>query len=172
MTVALRVSPDADNSESPSPCQRLAARINAAHEACVHAERDALRYAIQAGALLTEVKGRVGHGGYIEWVRANCAFTIRTAQLYCQVASAIDDGRLNAKLVSHLGFREALELLRKETPGDRLGARARNLSVVKFSFASSVEAERFWALLGTFEARGDPGPFLLGLLEARLVVPT
>jgi hypothetical protein len=67
------------------PLDRLAATANAAHvEGC----REFLRHAIIAGQALLEAKKIVkGAGGsWALWVRENCHFSERTAQVYMQLA--------------------------------------------------------------------------------------
>jgi len=159
--------------ECPQPRDRSADRINAEHEAVLAADRRALRHAMRAGDLLTEVKSRLGHGRFICWVEAHCRFSIRTAQLYMELARELT-GR-NTQFVAHLTVTAALDLLRKERipwkrRSKRKGERRVRIPpvkrlVIRLEFERLVDYRRFWALLGGFHARGDPTGFLLRLLE-------
>lgn len=64
----------------------LADRIRAAHLGCVRSMAEALGYYRQAGDLLLEAKGRVGHGQFQGWVAANCGFSYRTAAVSMKVS--------------------------------------------------------------------------------------
>lgn len=82
----------------------LADQINAAHEACVQATANAVRYAIECGALLLQAKAELEHGEFGQWVAGNCSLTWRHAQNYMKMAR-------NAKRVSHLpSVRQALNV--------------------------------------------------------------
>jgi hypothetical protein len=63
----------------------LAAQINAEHEACLAAARDAITRAIEVGRLLSEAKSQLQHGEWAGWVEANCTFRQREARNYMRV---------------------------------------------------------------------------------------
>jgi hypothetical protein len=65
-----------------------AGQIREAHEACLTATRSSVEHAYRVGELLTEVKTAVGHGSYAPWLRANCPFSARTAQVYMRIVKA------------------------------------------------------------------------------------
>ena len=156
--------PNTPNPPAPPPLKREAAAINAAHAACREAEHSALGYALKAGELLIEVKGRLGHGHFLLWVGAHCDCSPRLAQMYMSLALAARSGRLNAKHVSLLTLREALDQVRD--PAERpLWLRPPKRLVVPVPFATTAEQTRFWQLLRELHAQGDPAPALVRALE-------
>jgi hypothetical protein len=93
-----------------APLAELARQIAEAHRECEAAQLRAVEKAAAAGALLLQAKDRVGHGGWLDWLKANVPFTPRTAQNYMRLArETADPGK--AKRVSHLPLREALRVL-------------------------------------------------------------
>jgi len=64
----------------------LASQINVAHGEFEAAFRRGLISACRAGQLLAEVKKRLAHGSYSEWVSVNCKIAPRTAQKYMKLA--------------------------------------------------------------------------------------
>jgi hypothetical protein len=60
--------------------------INDEHGKCKLAYRSAMGHAINAGGMLNEAKDLVEHGQWLPWVKANCQFDKRTAQLYMKIA--------------------------------------------------------------------------------------
>ena len=92
---------------TPVPDLRaLAERINRAHERCLGHARMTVEAAVEAGTLLIEAKRLCGHGGFLEWVEANCGVTARQAQRYMKVARGALDGKYDA--TSHLTITEAI----------------------------------------------------------------
>lgn len=65
----------------------LAAQINANHQAAIKHATTALEHACRAGELLTQAKSQVAHGGWLEWLAANCEVSPRQAQRYMKVAN-------------------------------------------------------------------------------------
>ena len=139
-----------------------AERINAAHAAVVAAERDALRHAVRAGALLEAMKGRLGHGRFLPWIAEHCDFGDRTAQLYMQLAREL--GKRNPKRVSDLTLRAAIALLR--VPAQRPPwLRPSRCLVIRVAFGTSAERARYFQLLRQLRAVANPVPVLLRGLE-------
>jgi hypothetical protein len=65
----------------------LAAEIVEHHTAAGVATREVMRHAIEAGSRLAEAKKLVGHGGWLEWLKANVpGISARTAQRYLAAA--------------------------------------------------------------------------------------
>ena len=150
----------ADAPRPAGPCQREAARINSEHDAVVGAEREALLHAIRAGQLLLDVKRRLDHGCFLDWIAANCRFTARTAQLYMALARELSS---KCETVSHLGLRDALALVRvPRAQPPWLGLKR---LTVTLEFESTEAHARYWALLATLHARGDPVPTVLRALD-------
>lgn len=95
----------------------IAAAINAAHERVEAARKTGLEAAVDCGKLLTEAKATVKHGGWGEWVAANCRFSARTAQLYMNVAAYLADGDpAKAQRVADLSLREVARVIAKKPP--------------------------------------------------------
>src|SRR5215472_16353364 len=69
----------------------LAARIFCEHQAATGAFKQCLEHAVRCGELLIEAKGKVGHGGWLAWLRDNCQVKERAAQNYMALARAKED---------------------------------------------------------------------------------
>jgi Protein of unknown function (DUF3102) len=65
----------------------LAEEINAEHRAFLRAAEETFRAALRAGDLLNEAKAEAGHGNWTTWVEENCVFSMRSAQVYMQLAN-------------------------------------------------------------------------------------
>jgi hypothetical protein len=61
--------------------------------------------------LLLEAKGQVAHGQWLLWLKANVAFSERTAQGYMTVARRWEELEAKAQRVADLPFRDAVKLL-------------------------------------------------------------
>lgn len=70
-------------------CEYLAKLINHAHREAVFNGRAMLTYAAEAGRRLLQVKGKLKHGEFGEWVKENCSFPERTARRYMQLAKTV-----------------------------------------------------------------------------------
>ena len=57
-------------------------RLHAEIETKLHST---VQDAIRAGEILAQIKGRVGHGNFLAWVKGNCSFSERTARNYLGV---------------------------------------------------------------------------------------
>src|SRR5215472_3078834 len=91
----------------------LADRINAAHAEVKSSLLRGAEKAVAVGQMLWEAKAKYGrHGRWLDWIGENCKFTVRTAQLYMQLA---EDVRLmmgpNAQGISHLTMTDAIKML-------------------------------------------------------------
>src|SRR5689334_8802890 len=64
----------------------LAGEINEAHDAFESTARRAVVHFVDCGTKLLDVKARLGHGNFTDWMKANLSFGIRTAQRYMQAA--------------------------------------------------------------------------------------
>jgi hypothetical protein len=93
------------------PLTELARQINDAHRQCEQALKSGLSHALAAGQLLLEVKSRVGHGGWLGWLKANFGFSERTAQTYMRVARRWPELEAKAQRVADLSYRDAVALL-------------------------------------------------------------
>jgi Protein of unknown function (DUF3102) len=87
----------------------VASEINAVHREVVRSIADGVMHAIRAGELLSRAKANVGHGGWRRWQEKNLAFSVRTAQLYMQLAR-LDP---NAQRVADLPLRQAVLKLQR-----------------------------------------------------------
>jgi hypothetical protein len=90
----------------------LAHAINAEHGAGEAATRKGLEHFRAAGEKLLRAKAQCGHGKWLAWLAANVHFDRRTATRYMELARIPAD---EWDTVSHLGLRQALEVL-VETP--------------------------------------------------------
>jgi hypothetical protein len=66
---------------------KLAEEINAEHHEFRRTFKATYRSALRVGDLLNEAKKVAGHGNWKAWVEENCEFSIRTAQVYMQIAN-------------------------------------------------------------------------------------
>jgi hypothetical protein len=89
--------------------QTQAAEIRRHHDAVHAAARTAIEHALAAGQLLAEVKDTLPHGGFEDWLAANCTFSSRTARRYMQLHIHRDT------LPSGAGVKVALEHLKSDT---------------------------------------------------------
>jgi hypothetical protein len=64
----------------------LAEKIRSHHQAALAAGSAALEHARDAGLALLEAKGKLSHGQFGSWVKANCGFSPRSATNYMKVA--------------------------------------------------------------------------------------
>jgi hypothetical protein len=89
----------------PKKCSgSVASEINAEHREVIRSIANGVTHAIRAGELLSRAKANVGHGGWRRWQEKNLAFSVRTAQLYMQLAR-LDP---NAQRVADLPLQQAV----------------------------------------------------------------
>jgi hypothetical protein len=96
-----------------SVLDQLAQRIRAGREAIDQSIRNALRVALDVGDALIEARARVSTGQYGPWLRANCFLSVRSAELYAQLArhrAEIEDAM---QRVPDLSLRAAARLIAK-----------------------------------------------------------
>lgn len=100
------------------PIAELVAYIKAEHAACEQSVKAGLVHALNVGQVLNQIKPRLGHGKWGDWLKANIPFSERTARYYMHLDR--DRDKLgNSATVAVLGYREAIELLadkRKDEP--------------------------------------------------------
>jgi len=85
----------------------LASEIRQAHADGQEAAQTAAERAIVAGHALIEAKQLVGHGGWLGWLREDCALAERTAQLYMRIAKS----GLESETVADLGIQAAAKAM-------------------------------------------------------------
>lgn len=88
--------------------------------------RSTVEDAIRAGEILTQVKERVGHGEFLQWVRKNAEFEERTAQRYMQLFVYRDKCVSVSDLQSAYKQVESLEAQAKRTESQRAADRVRH----------------------------------------------
>ena len=94
----------------------LAQRINQEHQSCEESLKQGLKHALDCGKLLLEAKKLVQHGEWLPWIRENCHFSERTAQVYMRVTCNVSLLEKTQR-VTDLSFREAMKLL-SDSGGD------------------------------------------------------
>jgi hypothetical protein len=139
------------------PLKGLAKQINEAHAAAEAALRTGLEHAKVVGDLLLRAKAEAGHGGWLAWLKANCAFSVRVAQGYMRVAGRWDELSAKTKHVSHLPLREALATLSK---GHGDGAESKDAAEAKERDAALRELGRSDAA-GVIKSLRDSANFSL-----------
>lgn len=121
----------------------IAAAINAAHERVEAAKQEGVRHAIECGKLLLAAKDTVEHGGWEAWVKAHCAFSPRTAQLYMRVAKHVGDDPAKAQRVADFSLREAARATASRRLPDKANASLHQ--VLALWFESTAEVRRRFA---------------------------
>jgi hypothetical protein len=96
----LRTSEPVRASE-PVSLAELGKKIKSDHEILANSIAIIVPRAISIGEDLNKAKALVGHGGFLKWVKLNCAMTSKTAERYMKLATNKD--KLNAKLREQKG---------------------------------------------------------------------
>lgn len=90
----------------------LVGKINGAHDRVETAFLSCVKYAQEAGRLLLEVKDKLEHGKFEDWVEANCKFSARTARVYLRLANELPKlDEVNRQRAADLSLRGVLRLL-------------------------------------------------------------
>lgn len=89
----------------------IAERINAEHDALERAWSAALGHAKAAGVLLSEAKAALPFGKFGPWIKQNCKFSDRTAQLYMQISQRWAEIQSNPQHVAEMSLRKAIEII-------------------------------------------------------------
>ena len=101
--------------EASNALADLAKLINAEHDAAVERRTSGVAHSVNAGQGLIKAKELVdkdfGYGHWEDWVRSHLKCSIRTAQLYMQMAGLPDK---DAQRVAHLSLRKAVKALAKK----------------------------------------------------------
>lgn len=89
----------------------LAAKINTEHGKALDAAKTAISHAVNIGAMLTDAKSHIDHGGWLAWVEKNLSFGDRQASKYMRLAKDKDAIEANRNSDSDLSIDDALKLL-------------------------------------------------------------
>jgi hypothetical protein len=116
----------------------LAEEIRAAHAGVQAAAQQAAEYAVAAGKALIEAKALVRHGEWLPWLKANCGFAERTAQLYMRIA----EKGLPTDVIAALG-------LKAVAPSTLF------LGTIDYWSDVPEEAQRLWSLYVLFGCHPD-----------------
>lgn len=100
--------------DADSALDRLAHEIRREHEAVGFQLQGAIAHARVAGEKLEEVKRQLGHGRFMRWVETNCGFSHATANLYMNVAKAVQRAEEagDSECVKNLSLRNVANLVR------------------------------------------------------------
>ncbi|TGK36293.1 DUF3102 domain-containing protein [Leptospira andrefontaineae] len=74
--------------------------LNALHQSILTSGKNMVKFAIEAGEILTKKKAELKHGEFLPWVEENLTFKIRTAQRYLKIYESRDS--INASALTHL----------------------------------------------------------------------
>jgi hypothetical protein len=127
--------------------------INAEHANIVEKLRRGLDHAIKAGSLLIEVKEHIEHGAFEPWVKRYCKFSIRTGQLYMQIAR--NKEKVKNATIADLTLHEAVARIAGE-PIDSIALSPVNI-VVKHQPATT-DTQEFVAVKYQLESNTSPVP--------------
>jgi hypothetical protein len=103
--------PPKDSSPYRSP-EIIATEINACYRPYKRNRRENAEDVVAMGRLLLEARHHpeIGHGRWMSWVDANCAFCHETGRLYMRLAQAVDDNLITIQTICNSGIRPALEI--------------------------------------------------------------
>ena len=96
---------------APADLATLALEINAAHSARLTTYDLCLDHAQRAGELLIDAKGKIPHGAWDGWVKANCRFSTRAARVYAQIARNWPSIDAKRQSLADLTLSKALETI-------------------------------------------------------------
>jgi hypothetical protein len=174
------------NSSSPnlslSPEQELLALAETICNKCkavAETARVTLRAALAAGAALNQAKALVPLGGWKRWLKDNCFMSVRTAQLYQQLADHRDEIEAEESRVPDLSLCAARRLIAKPkseahtttdtaattdtaSPADTAANTATNSAAMKFSKTLTKALQTALSLQRSEES---PVPALIGILS-------
>src|SRR3954452_13978319 len=71
-------APQAKSAAASFSLADIAARINEAHDQAYGSYQRTIEAAMEAGRLLIQAKEQVGHGGWLQWLKANTGVSERT----------------------------------------------------------------------------------------------
>lgn len=131
----------------------LAAQISEAHRAAELAAQSSAEHAIAAGQNLLEAKAAVPRGGWGPWLKANCPFSERKAQMYMSFAKA----GLKSATVAEMGIRGAAKSLSRPRATTEAAA-ASAFGLMHAMYAAREKSEQLPTvdnLRRTIEAAGD-----------------
>lgn len=120
----MQIEPVSGEVQAGRSLAELEQEIAQHHHATEAAARTAVAHAIAAGERLVEVKSRVGHGGWLPWLKDHFPASERTAQLYMSLARRPVD----AQRVADLGIAGAVRAL---NAGEASGGRRQRPRLVR-----------------------------------------
>jgi hypothetical protein len=97
----------------------LARQVRAARREMQNAMRTALRMALDAGDALITAKKQVEDGRWQPWLRNNCLLSVRTAELYMQLAQHREEIESELECVTTLSLSAARRLIMKPKAGGK-----------------------------------------------------
>ena len=151
-----------DLTAQDAPRQRelatLGSEINDLHDRVVEAARTAVEHARECGELLNQAKAQIAHGGFQEWLQANCRVKPRQAQNYMRLAREWPAIEAKCAPSAHLTIAGALQLILEPKPADN----------VEREVHSDLTFDKFNSRLAIDEA--EPGDFCLPELDDKHVV--
>ena len=106
-------SSDLTTQDAPRPTDlaTLANEINDLHERATEAARTAVEHARECGEILNQAKDQIGHGGFLDWLEANCRVKPRQALKFMKLAREWPTIEGKCASNAHLPIEKALRLL-------------------------------------------------------------
>lgn len=105
--------------------QHAGTELDRLHKAITEKLQSTVQDAIRAGEILSQVKGRIPHGDFIPWLKANCSFSERTAQNYMRLFRYRDKTATVADLQTAYRQLEVLEAHEKRSEDQKARDRVR-----------------------------------------------
>src|SRR5262249_40997435 len=104
----------------PDQLGDLATRIKSLHADVMAAGRNIIQKALMAGAALIEAKKIVGHGNWLQWLKANCGVSERRAQDYMKLATNRQkiEAAMKSAPAADLSLKWALRVIREDDGDD------------------------------------------------------
>jgi hypothetical protein len=156
-----------DFNPNTSVLDQLAHRIREAQQAVQTAGATVLRHALEAGDDLIEAQSRVSTN-WKKWLRDNCFLSVRTAQLYQQLARHREEIEAAIAQAGELSLRAACRLITPPRSNETKSAKTKNDALVWWSVANNKMRRDFLDQIGLLSLLTALSPELRAELEHRV----
>jgi len=150
-----------------SVLDQLALRIREAQQAVQTAGATALRHALEAGDALIEAQSRVTTN-WKKWLRDNCFLSVRTAQLYQQLARHREEIEAAIAQAGELSLRAACRLITPPRSNKPKRTKTKNDAFAWWSVANNEMRQQLLDRIGLVSLLTALSPELRKELERRV----